>query len=389
MDTKNINNTVFQYILFDFFQVYIMAWYYIYTMKKFYRQNNLLQKFDAKLFNSDKILSNAIDLKLDTRKRYMLHQAENIVNLEKRKELMNNANINDVENENSIKLDDLKSNAISLHISGLQEIKDLFEKLKQSTNIKDVITYSFHVNNIYKFQNAANKQYKSIVIEFPNNKETTRLYAYFLTDVMTIQEQLKTGEYGGPTFDAYPSEYLNVLKTFLIKVMFFPNVNNHYRIITNNNHTTEIMIGFSKELGTLPINELIREYLYYVNNFIYDVENKKYIRLPFYEKEDIQTMFDQEINDSFFKLQEGLMNNIYGAIQFINAKLNDYTEEYLQKNNKTTIEIIIIGIVLLIFIDILIFNNFYNEKIHEMDSLITFMFLTPQQIVNRHEKFKK
>jgi len=54
-------------------------------MKKFYRQNNLLQKFDDDLFNSDYLLSRAMDLKLDIRKRFLISQADNIIEIEKRK----------------------------------------------------------------------------------------------------------------------------------------------------------------------------------------------------------------------------------------------------------------------------------------------------------------
>jgi len=62
-------------------------------MKKFYRQNNLLQKFDDNLFNSDHLLLTAMDLKLDIRKRFLISHAENIIEIEKRKkDQMNSPN---------------------------------------------------------------------------------------------------------------------------------------------------------------------------------------------------------------------------------------------------------------------------------------------------------
>jgi len=100
-------------------------------------------------------------------------------------------------------------------------------------------------------------------------------------------------------------------------------------------------------------------------------------------------MFSQQINDDFFRLQEGLVNNIHGAIEYLNENLMEYSNGYLEQNNKITVELMFIGIIILIFIDIFVFNNVYNSKIREMDSLVTFVFLTPQQVVDKSEKFKR
>jgi len=66
-----------------------MAWYYIHTMKKFYKDNNLLQKYDIELFNVDSYLSDATDLKLDIRKRFLINEAENLIDVEKKESALN------------------------------------------------------------------------------------------------------------------------------------------------------------------------------------------------------------------------------------------------------------------------------------------------------------
>jgi len=72
----------------------------------------------------------------------------------------------------------------------------------------------------------------------------------------------------------------------------------------------------------LIVNELIREYLYYLKNFISDVEDgDRYVRLPFTTKENVKIIYDQLLNDKFFKLQDGMMENISGDIQYINFEL--------------------------------------------------------------------
>jgi len=61
-------------------------------MKNFYRENNLLDKYDLKLFQSDDLLHNVIDLKLDWRKKYLTSKAENLAEIEKRNDERKGAN---------------------------------------------------------------------------------------------------------------------------------------------------------------------------------------------------------------------------------------------------------------------------------------------------------
>jgi len=142
-------------------------------------------------------------------------------------------------------------------------------------------------------------------------------------------------------------------------------------------------------LATQPLNELIREYLYYVKAFISDVSNNKYIQLPYSNKENIKIMFDQEVNDNFFKLQEKLMVHMIGAIHLIDEELVLYSDDVLQKSLKTSVEIMIFGIIMLLAIEFFIFNKIYEEKVKEMQTLITFVFLVPQHIVNKNDKFRR
>jgi len=66
-----------------------MAWYYIYSMKKFYKENNLLQKYDQELFKTEGMLNNAMDLKLDISKKYLINKALSYIEIEKRENSMN------------------------------------------------------------------------------------------------------------------------------------------------------------------------------------------------------------------------------------------------------------------------------------------------------------
>ncbi|ORY21127.1 hypothetical protein LY90DRAFT_676402, partial [Neocallimastix californiae] len=162
--------------------VYIMAWYYIFSMKKFYKNNNLLHKYDEEIFKADDILFNAKDLRLNLRMRFLLNKAENLIEIEKRensKSITNNNNI-----ESSIKLEELKHNAVVIHINGLKEIKELFNNLKRSVNSKDVVSYINNINNISKFQESAFSQYNNIIRHFADAKDVLNLYVLFLSDVM-------------------------------------------------------------------------------------------------------------------------------------------------------------------------------------------------------------
>jgi len=148
-------------------------------------------------------------------------------------------------------------------------------------------------------------------------------------------------------------------------------------------------IDFTEEIATLPLNELIIEYLYRVENFKNNVEQGKYIRLPFTNKENIGIIYNQICNDKFFKLQDKLMDNIFGDIQYIDSKLTDYSVSYIEEQSKNEIIIITIGILIVLFFTFLVFNKLFKDKIKEMDTLVSFLFLVPSDIVNKNEKYKR
>ena len=50
-------------------------------MKIFYKNNNLLQKFDMELFNANEILNSAMGLKLDARKKFLIARAESYIEI--------------------------------------------------------------------------------------------------------------------------------------------------------------------------------------------------------------------------------------------------------------------------------------------------------------------
>ena len=131
------------------------------------------------------------------------------------------------------------------------------------------------------------------------------------------------------------------------------------------------------------------EYLYYVKNFITDVEDERYAKLPFTNKENIKILFDQELNDNFFKLQDSLMDNMIGAIQYIDQELINYCSDLIENKKTETLELMIIGIVTLIFIDLLVLNKIFEGKVKEMKALVSFVFLIPSSIVNKNDKYKR
>ncbi|ORX40437.1 hypothetical protein BCR36DRAFT_400866 [Piromyces finnis] len=148
-------------------KVYIMAWYYIHSMKIFYRDNNLLQDYNAELFNCNNILYNAMDLKLDARKKYLINRAECYNEIEKRE---NSMNINTADVEASIRLEELKTKVAVSHIQCLQEIKELFKKLRSSTNTKDISTYNSNITKICKLRDSTYSQYNRIIRQYPDSK---------------------------------------------------------------------------------------------------------------------------------------------------------------------------------------------------------------------------
>ena len=150
-----------------------------------------------------------------------------------------------------------------------------------------------------------------------------------------------------------------------------------------------IWLGFSEELATLPINELIYEYLLNVEQFINDVDNDKYAIVPFTNRENIKMIYDQIVDSDFFKLQSGLIENIVGDIQFIDSELIKLTRGMVDEFYDTMIIIVGVGIVLIFFIVIFILNKLFVKKIKEMNTFISFLFLVPPSIVNKNEKYKR
>lgn len=140
----------------------------------------------------------------------------------------------------------------------------------------------------------------------------------------------------------------------------------------------------------MPINELIREYLFYVEDFVRDVSNTdKYVVLPPTSKENIKIIYDQFIDSDFFKLQNGLIDNIIGDIQYIDDELINLSVGMIESFYNNMLVIICVGVVLIIIIVIFVLNRLFVNKIKEMNTLISFLFLVPTSIANKNEKYKR
>jgi len=213
--------------------------------------------------------------------------------------------------------------------------------------------------------------------------QSERILKDYISRLKKKQENIKYGSYGGPTFDKYPSlDY--VLKE-----------NGCHRIPNAAGTPCDSIVynqayGFTEEVANLPINELIREYLFYVEDFIKDVNTtSKYVVLPLTSKENIKIIYDQFIENDFFKLQNDLIDNIVGDIQFIDDELIKLSVGMIESFNDSMLIIISIGVVLIIIIVIFVLNRMFVNKIREMNTLISFLFLVPYSIVNKNEKFKR
>jgi len=57
----------------------------MHSMKIFYKENILLQKYDIELFNGENILNEAMTLKLDLRKKFLINKALSYIDIEKKK----------------------------------------------------------------------------------------------------------------------------------------------------------------------------------------------------------------------------------------------------------------------------------------------------------------
>jgi len=100
-------------------------------------------------------------------------------------------------------------------------------------------------------------------------------------------------------------------------------------------------------------------------------------------------MFNQVLNDNFFKLQEKLLINIKGGIQVVNYELITYINVILDNNLTSLTVLTVSGAILFIFTNIFIFERVYREKIKEMETLVSFAFLIPHQIINNNDKYRR
>jgi len=66
-----------------------------------------------------------------------------------------------------------------------------------------------------------------------------------------------------------------------------------------------------------------------------------------------------------------------------------YSIKYITKQSDLIIIIILIGVLIFLFMDLAIFSKLFKDKIKEMNTLVSFLFLVPPQIINENEKFKK
>jgi len=139
----------------------------------------------------------------------------------------------------------------------------------------------------------------------------------------------------------------------------------------------------------LPQNELINEYLYYVKSFLNNIKELQYIQLELISKENLEIMYNQVLNDNFFKLQDVLIKNIKGGIEVANYELIKYSNVILDDKLTSLTLITVTNVILLIFIYIFIFNKAYREKIKEMETLVSFALMVPQQLINSNEKNKR
>jgi len=70
----------------------------------------------------------------------------------------------------SIKLEKLRAEVVNTHVQGLVEIKELFTRLRNSTNQKDIPTYLSNLRKICKYQIKGAAEFRDIFRQFPNDK---------------------------------------------------------------------------------------------------------------------------------------------------------------------------------------------------------------------------
>ncbi|ORX84506.1 hypothetical protein BCR32DRAFT_242552 [Anaeromyces robustus] len=171
--------------------VFIAAWYSVHSMKIFYKNNEHLSKYDISIFNGDEILEHVSRLKIDMRIRFLITNAYDLVEKERREMLLKKTDTNV---EKTLKLENLKNEAAMIHYSGLNHIKNLLTALKGSKFTKEILSYRTFINDLNKAQENGNRLYKNILKEYPDDKDTMKLYTFFLLDVYEIKNLRKNSK---------------------------------------------------------------------------------------------------------------------------------------------------------------------------------------------------
>jgi hypothetical protein len=253
--------------------------------------------------------------------------------------------------------------------------------LNNTNSTADILEESskrlYYVQNIQYFTHEVIHQDRTLFLE----GEPERLLNNNIYMLKKLQESLKDGSYGGPTFDNYPELDFILKDTGCYRVEGTPCENLNY------NETS--LFGFSEVVSILPLNELISEYLYYVHNFIDNVKEENYIQLPFTNKQNIQLVVSNELNDNFFKLQNELMDSIISKTLIADDYLIDHIRVEIQKGKSNSIILLIIGSLLIIFVNFFVFNKVYSLRAEELDTLVIFAFYIPPAIFNKNERYKK
>jgi len=255
-------------------------------------------------------------------------------------------------------------------LNAINDVEDLLRLLEKSVSRLTLI------NKVKYFTYETIFQDRSVFV--PN--EPQRILNDLISSIKNVQEELRSGSYGGPTFDHYPSLNYILKETGCHRLM---------DVCKDEDYQYDSSYGFTEELATLPQNELMTEYLYYVKDFLTDVKDDQYIQLELINKENLEIMFNQVLNDNFFKLQERLIKNLQGGIQVANLELINYSKVVLDEKLTSLTTLTVVGAVTLIFINIFIFERAYKDRIKEMETLVSFAFLIPQQIINSNEKYKR
>jgi len=61
----------------------------------------------------------------------------------------------------------------------------------------------------------------------------------------------------------------------------------------------------------------------------------------------------------------------------------------LDENSQSIIWLIILGMIMFLILGYFVINQLYKEKIKEMNTLVSFIFLVPPSIISKNEKFKR